>query len=70
MATKISPPFPYNVEHLIIKRKIVCELIEYCEKLNILFIDKTNAMAIVTKKGHCEMCIMTKKRKLWQKGCK
>ena len=45
-------------------------IIEYCEKLNILFIDKTNAMAIVTKKGHCEMCIMTKKRKLWQKGCK
>ena len=50
------------------KGKIVCELIEYCEKLNILFIDKTNAMAIVTKKGHCEMCIMTKKKKVMAKG--
>ena len=34
------------------------------------FIDKTNIMVIVTKKKQDEMCIMTKKRKLWQKGCK
>ncbi len=53
-----------------IKSIIVCKLIEYCEKRDILFIDKINAIAIVTKKRYCEMCIMTKKRKLWQKGCK
>lgn len=59
-----------KVGQLIIKSIIVCKLIEYCEKRDILFIDKINAIAIVTKKRYCEMCIMTKKRKLWQKGCK
>ena len=61
---------PHDLVNLLISEKATSKLIEYCEKRDILFIDKINAIAIVTKKRYCEMCTMTKKRKLWQKGCK